>query len=230
MGPEMKLFVEVSSAVIEITTPVVEVGSAKIAEGVPGDLRPYFIEPYIGLDMSHDAGVDLIGDVRHLPFRDGRVGTFVSVATLEHVADPIKALDEIYRCLQYNGTIIVTSLFRFPIHAYPNDYWRFTPECSNLLLNKYAHRIICYLGHPKNPIWVMGIGFKSNNCEETACFEATARLILETYLQKLSDLCDSSLERDLLRRWGLAVAKGMEFSGTLYCQGSISFQLQSKVG
>ncbi len=200
MGPEMKLFMQVASEILEIPTPVIEVGSVQIAEGVFGDLRPYFPKPYVGLDMGSGPGVDLVGSVENLPLRDESGGTLVSVATLEHVQNPIRAFDEMYRAIDKTGMIIVTSLFKFPIHAYPSDYWRFTPACFNLLLDRFYHRIVCSLGHSDNPIWVMGIGFKSGSEGDRTFYEELASSLFHTYLQKLSGLTTTSPRAELIKR------------------------------
>lgn len=73
-----------------------------------------------------------MGSVECLPLRNESIGTLVSVATLEHVENPIRAVDEIYQVLRRDGVVIVTSVFNFPIHDHPSDFWRFTPECFNL--------------------------------------------------------------------------------------------------
>lgn len=52
------------------------------------------------------------------------------------------------------------SVMDFPIHDYPHDYWRFTPEAFRVLLKKFPANIIGYSGNPKKPHTVIGIGFK----------------------------------------------------------------------
>ena len=215
MDNQMKLFVEVTCDILEVVTPVVEVGSVQITEGIFGDLRPYFPKPYVGLDMDLGPGVDLVGNVESLPLKDESVGTLVSVSTLEHVENPISAFDEMHRVIDKTGIIIVTSVFNFPIHAYPNDYWRFTPECFNLLLNKCNHRIIFYLGPAENPDlhfrieWVMGIGFKTDGKEDTRYYEAKAKLLHENYLLQLSQLTTTSLKTGLLKKIRMLPGSGL---------------------
>jgi ubiquinone/menaquinone biosynthesis C-methylase UbiE len=54
---------------------------------------------------------------------------------LEHVRRPWIAINEMHRILQPDGYILITTLFSFHIHGYPDDYWRFTPHCMWHLLN-----------------------------------------------------------------------------------------------
>lgn len=148
MGPEMKIFVEVASKIFETPTPICEVGSFQVPEGF-ANLRPYFPKPYIGLDMRHGPGVNVNGSVELLPLKKESIGTLISVATMEHVENPIRAFNEIYQVVsKENGIVILTSVFNFPIHSYPSDFWRFTPECFNLSLKRFNPRIICALGPP----------------------------------------------------------------------------------
>ena len=59
-----------------------------------------------------------------LSFQRGEVGTFILSDTLEHVADPLRAMQEVQHCLRPGGVAIYSSVMNFPIHGYPNDYWR----------------------------------------------------------------------------------------------------------
>jgi SAM-dependent methyltransferase len=45
---------------------------------------------------------------------------------LEHVADPKRAVSEIFRILKAGGICICLTPFLIKIHGYPKDYWRFT--------------------------------------------------------------------------------------------------------
>ena len=111
MGPEMKLFVEVASKIFETPTPICEVGSFQVPEGF-ANLRPYFPKPYIGLDMRHGPGVNVNGSVELLPLKNESIGTLISVATMEHVENPIRAFNEIYRGASTGGGIVIlTSVF-----------------------------------------------------------------------------------------------------------------------
>jgi hypothetical protein len=57
--------------------------------------------------------------------------------TIEHVREPWTALSEVARCVKPGGLVVMTSVFLFPIHACPNDYWRFTGPAMSVLLKDF---------------------------------------------------------------------------------------------
>lgn len=58
---------------------------------------------------------------------------------LEHVRKPWIAVEEIRRILKPGGTLISSSPFMIAVHKVPQDYWRFTKEAMEVLLENYAH-------------------------------------------------------------------------------------------
>jgi len=145
-----------------IESPLVEVG-ARAAEGqeAEADMRPVFeAERHFGCDVQFGPGVDVVGDVHRLCFPDDSIGTVVALETLEHVADPIRAVEEMYRVLKPGGVLAISSLMFFPIHAHPWDYWRFTPEAFGLLLKPFESRLVIAQGYAQLPEGVFGVGVK----------------------------------------------------------------------
>jgi len=45
---------------------------------------------------------------------------------LEHVRQPVRGLTELRRVTRPGGWLVVTTLFCFPEHGFPDDYFRFT--------------------------------------------------------------------------------------------------------
>jgi SAM-dependent methyltransferase len=153
--------VEVIKA-LPIAEPVVEVGS-RPAEGQTdlADLRPLLPgKEFIGTDIQPGIGVDRVEDVHHLSFEDASIGTVFALDTVEHVADPLRALIEIDRVLKPGGVVVITSHMFMPIHAHPWDYWRFTPEGFGLLLAPFPTRLVLANGWELMPDTVFGIGVK----------------------------------------------------------------------
>lgn len=165
MRSNVKLFVEEISRNFNIMEPIIEIGSFI----VPGqeelaNLRPIFPnKTFIGCDMRKGNGVDRIENVECLSLEDESISTVLTLDTLEHVENCFKALDEIFRVLKKDGIVIMSSVMDFPIHDYPSDYWRFTPEAFRLLLKKFPIKVIGSQGNPDHPHTVFGIGIKSND-------------------------------------------------------------------
>ena len=62
--------------------------------------------------------------------------------------------------LKPDGIALITSVMNFPIHDYPNDYWRFTPEGFESLLKNFSYRFVDAIGDEWFPHTVVGLGFK----------------------------------------------------------------------
>ena len=154
MRPNIRAFIELCVDELPCPEPIVEIGS-KVVPGQEniGDLRPLFWgRQYIGCDIERGPGVDRVEDVHNLKFGDGEVGTFLLADTLEHVQDPLRAAQELRRCLNHEkGVVIATSVMHFPIHAFPNDYWRFTPEGFRSLGDGFDFAATLYAGDPGFP-------------------------------------------------------------------------------
>jgi len=114
--------------------PFLEVGSKDY--GSTQDLRVLFVNKgkYIGLDMVDGSGVDIIldltEDIEKIDSKlcGQRFGTIFCLSVLEHCEEPFKMAENLTHLLQPKGRICISAPFSWKIHAYPNDYWRFTPE------------------------------------------------------------------------------------------------------
>ena len=79
-----------------------------------------------------------------LPFADAEFDAVVSDQVLEHLeGDPGDAIDETFRVLKPGGIALHTTCFINPMHACPNDYWRFTPQALELLTDKHGQTLEC---------------------------------------------------------------------------------------
>jgi SAM-dependent methyltransferase len=145
-----------------IAEPLVEMG-ARAAEGQEAiaDLRPVFrASEHIGCDIQEGTGVDRIEDIHALTFDDESVGTIICLETLEHVFDPLRAVQEMHRVLRPGGLLAISSVMFFPIHAHPWDFWRFTPEGFERLLAPFESSLVLSHGWKLMPEGVYGIGVK----------------------------------------------------------------------
>src|SRR5438105_7444115 len=147
---------------IELPEPIVEVGSYQVAgQDEVSNLRALFPgREYQGLDARPGPGVDLVADVEDLPLPSASVGTVLALNTFEHVPHFWRGFDEIHRVLRPDGVLLVSVPFYFHIHAYPNDYWRFTPAAFDVLLDRYPTRLLGWHGPKRRPINVWALAFR----------------------------------------------------------------------
>ncbi len=147
---------------IDLPEPIVEFGSLQVEADQANDLRLVFPgKDFIGTDARPGPGVDRIEDLRSLSFAEGEVGTAVCIDTLEHCQDPLTACRELHRVLRPGGICAVASVMFFPIHGYPDDYWRFTPDGLRLLLAPFDSVWVRGVGHPLLPTHVVGVAGKA---------------------------------------------------------------------
>jgi len=168
MRDNLKRFVRDVTTAIPLSEPIVEIGALQVPgqEGY-ADLRPFFVgKAYIGCDLRPGPGVDRLEDAEHLTFADASVGTVLMLDTLEHVQNCQMAMAEVYRVLQPGGVVLISSWMLFPIHAYPDDYWRFTPSAFHLLLRDFPTRLVFTQGFPRLPHTLLGVGIKAQWPEE----------------------------------------------------------------
>jgi len=159
----------------ELPTPIMEIGSYQV-EGQEEliNLRSLFPHAeYLGVDIREGPGVDLVADVEDLPQPDGSIGTIVALNTFEHVKKFWRGFEEVHRVLRPDGALFVSTPFNVQIHNYPCDYWRFTPEAYQVLLEDYPTRIIGWHGPAEKPENVWAVAFREEAPEITA--EAFAR-------------------------------------------------------
>ncbi len=104
--------------------------------------------------------MDRVEDLRALTFGDGAVGTAFCLDTLEHCADPLAACRELHRVVGDGGLCVISSVMFFPVHGYPQDYWRFTPSGMELLLDPFDDVWAGGVGHPELPMQVVAVAAK----------------------------------------------------------------------
>ncbi len=148
---------------VDFPTPIYEFGAFR----VPGQEHLPFVRDsfpgkrFVGCDMRSGPGVDEIQDLHALDLPDESVGAALLFDTIEHVREPWRALAELHRCLKPGGLLIMTSVWYFPIHAYPDDYWRFTASAFLALMGDDFHPIaVDMCGLPRLPHTVFGIASK----------------------------------------------------------------------
>lgn len=164
MRDNVKNIARIVGETLRIPGPVVEIGSYQVAgQEEYADIRPFFAgREFIGCDMRPGPGVDRVENVEKMTFEDGVIGTLLMLDTLEHVANCQRAMQEAYRVLQPGGFVVIVSVMDFAVHLHPSDYWRFTPQAFDLLLEAFPSRWVFLEGNPFCPHTVIGYGLKGD--------------------------------------------------------------------
>ncbi|OGY50097.1 MAG: hypothetical protein A3J59_04750 [Candidatus Buchananbacteria bacterium RIFCSPHIGHO2_02_FULL_56_16] len=84
---------------------------------------------------------DIVGDIHHLPLADDSTDAIICLAVLEHVENPLVAVQEIRRVLKPGGRCLLYVPFLYYYHAEPGyyrDYWRFSHDALKLLLKDFS--------------------------------------------------------------------------------------------
>ena len=148
---------------VDVPEPIYEFGAFRVPgqEHLPA-VRDYFPgKRFVGCDMRPGPGVDEIQDLHRLTLADESIGTVLMFDTIEHVREPWRALAELHRCLKPGGILLMTSVWYFPIHAYPDDYWRFTASAFSTLLDGYEQVAVGMCGLARLPHTVFGVAAKA---------------------------------------------------------------------
>jgi SAM-dependent methyltransferase len=167
----------------DLPGPVLEIGSFQVAgqEDI-ADLRPFFPgRGYVGLDVRAGRGVDLLADVERLPQADASVGTVLALGTFEHVPHFWRGFAEIERVLRPDGVLLVACPFYFHLHAFPSDYWRFTPDALELLLRNYPSKILGWHGPDRRPANVWAVAFRPGRPAITAAEHARYQRLMKEH-------------------------------------------------
>ena len=163
------------------TKTVLDIGEGlRARQGAGNIFNPdnAWIQEYINkvtykvMDPVPDYNPDIVGDIHNLPFENDSREAILCLAVLEHVENPIRAVDELHRTLKPGGKLLIYVPFLFYYHAhegYYGDYWRFTYDTMKMFSKNFSHHEIkevrlpvetlvrlTPLGRHAFPIWVAG--------------------------------------------------------------------------
>lgn len=147
-------------SVLEIGSRVVSPDSAsKRAKFAPG-------VTYTGFDYYPDSNTDVVGDAHQLSsyFQpDQKFDAIFSLAVFEHLAMPWVVPVEINRLLPIGGLTYHSTVFTWPLHERPWDFWRFSDSGLRMLFNPALGFEVEYAGmrercriHCEEPKGLMG--------------------------------------------------------------------------
>jgi len=104
---------------------------------------------YRSCDAVKNKNIDDICDVLNLPYPQESFDTIISTQVMEHVKNPFKMAEQIFKVLKPGGKVIVTAPFLIPMHSDPDDYFRFTASGLSEIFKQSSFTIIesgCYGG------------------------------------------------------------------------------------
>lgn len=121
---------------------VVDLGGGRGFQKGLAHFKKYFKDNYISLDFDSETRPDVVGDVQDLPFKNEEFGALICISVLEHVENPQKAVDEMYRILRKGGKALVYAPFLYSYHAKEGsyqDFFRFSSDGIKYLFRKFSH-------------------------------------------------------------------------------------------
>lgn len=108
------------------------------------------------VDIFEYDNVDIVCDIENLPFKDNSIDVILNIAVLEHVPNPQKVINEIYRVLKPNGIIYTAFPFMQGFHASPYDFTRVTQEGIKELHNEFEYIDVKPFGGPTSGmLWIL---------------------------------------------------------------------------
>jgi len=154
------------------------------------------IKYYVGADhpdtlhLNIKVEVYCIADC--LPFKNNSFDTVLLTQVIEHLENPLLALNEIQRILKQNGTLIISWPFLYPVHEAPRDFFRYTEFGMRNLAEKAGFNIL--LIRPVSGFWITWFSFFSiyiQTKSKTLYIVVYPILIIFKYLCLLCEQLDS---------------------------------------
>lgn len=141
LSPELRAFIAESpvarephvaflrSAVADLPpgSTVVDVGAGDAPYRELFAAHDYRTTDWGGTFYSPTTPVDIVAPAHDLPLEAGSVDAVVCTQVLEHLAEPVAALEEFRRVLRPSGLLVVTVPLTWYLHEVPHDFYRYTP-------------------------------------------------------------------------------------------------------
>lgn len=115
---------------------VLILGGGVVGQGLKEILSLPSIQ-FVESDVSFGPRTVLICDIHDIPFEDETFDGVITQATLEHVVDPSRAVEEIHRVLKKNGIVYAETPFLQHVHGGRYDFTRFTHLGHRRLFRKF---------------------------------------------------------------------------------------------
>lgn len=119
------------------TPQVLVVGGSILGEGMQQLVSSAAID-FVESDVSFGPRTMLISDAHDIPFADGSFDGVVVQAVLEHVVDPQRCCEEVFRVLKDRGVVYAETPFIQQVHGGRYDFTRFTHLGHRRLFRKFS--------------------------------------------------------------------------------------------
>ena len=116
---------------------VLIIGGSVLGEGMEQIVSGAAID-LVESDVSFGPRTMLISDAHDIPFRDRSFDGVVVQAVLEHVVDPYRCCEEIFRVLKNDGLVYAETPFIQQVHGGRYDFTRFTHLGHRRLFRRFA--------------------------------------------------------------------------------------------
>jgi SAM-dependent methyltransferase len=121
-----------------------------------GSGNSYISDEIYNVDIFAYDNVDIVCDIENMPFKDNSIDVILNIAVLEHVPNPQKVINEIYRILKPNGIIYTAFPFMQGFHASPYDFTRVTEEGIKVLHKNFESIAVKPFGGPTSGmLWIV---------------------------------------------------------------------------
>jgi len=189
-----------------------------------GGNRQFLLErgfEVVGFDVYRTPNTDLFCDGHLLPFSERTFDVVTSLAVMEHLHDPDRAIAEVYRVLRRGGLFIGSGAFLEPFHG--NSYFHRSPLGLSSLLVKHGFQVLELASG-----WDVIESISSNLLSKTKFLKPTSRTIADGIFR---------LKAVLIRKFKRRRAAWVEDSGCkfdvekldrLTLAGSLLFKAQLK--
>jgi len=114
--------------------PVIEIGSKDY--GSTTSFRDLYRDvDYVGADLEAGKGVDVVVDLTKGlgSLEEGRFALAICCSVLEHTPEPWVMARNLLRLLRPGGMLYLSVPWVWRYHAYPDDYFRFSPRAVQAL-------------------------------------------------------------------------------------------------
>jgi SAM-dependent methyltransferase len=92
----------------------------------------------INIDLFPFPNVDIIADITKTPLDSNSIDYLIIDAVLEHVPEPHKVVEEIYRIVKPGGAVYCLVPFVYPYHGYPHNYFNFSKDALDFLFRSFS--------------------------------------------------------------------------------------------